>query len=692
MRIIRFAFPLLLLLMVLTFSLSWTDRLAPVLLGWAGIRQLEIDLAGWDANEVRIDSLHLTLDHSSGPIAFKVTDAVCRYRIFGLLQGKLEAVAAASVDIALPQPVAAPADSPGMVLPDLAKLLEQLQLRNLPVQQVHLSRLLVHRGPVAAKNQVAFTVDLSTTGNERRLRIDSTASNRPPPLTVHLQRTDEQSSGSLHLDLAGLQGLWPQGESSTAPLQGIVKVEIKADLHPAAKMPLQLACTVSALRHPLFSAEEVRLQLDSTQPLSPSALILAPTSRLSLRNAQSQGVDAATLMADLSGQIVFDDHSFEIQLKPVTPWSIEGLTFGAVRLAPVLFRNLSLHLQADRSLLQGDCSFAAPLGRGTIKADFSHRLTGDSRGNFSLQTEGPLQMSENSTVRELLVTPELAVALHKGALTFSARSHWRLNSPPELQTAIELVDGQGTLFEAPFSGLTLRQQLRLLPVMESITPGLVQLTEMQGPVPAKNFVMKIHLRPSPPGKGPNLLIEEAAVQLFNGSIGLENCMYARNSPHDVCLLHIDNLDVQPLIALQKVDGLTGSGRVHGQLPLQFSPQGMTIHHGKLENDADGGIIRYQPGGSTVLDSPLTVYALKALEELHYHRLAALIDYLPDGTLTLSLQLQGKNPKLEAGRPVHLNITTEQNLLSLLKSLQYSHGLAAELDRTIRQQSSSQPAN
>ena len=692
MRIIRFAFPLLLVLAVLTLSLSWTDRLAPALLGWAGIHQLEIDLAGWDASEVRIGSLHLTLDHSSGPITFKVTDAVCRYRILGLLQGKLEAVTAASVDIALPQAVTAPRDSPDMLLPDLAGVLEQLQLRNLPVQQVHLSRLLVHRGSATDNKQVAFSVDLTTTGNDRRLRIDSTAPKRPPPLTIHLHKTDEDFSGSLHLHLGGLPGLWPQGETSPAPLQGIVKAEIKADLRPAAKMPLHLTCTVSALRHPLFSAEEVRLQLDSTQPLAPSALVLAPSSRMSLRNAQSQGVGVTALAADLSGQLVFDNNSLEIQLKPVTPWSIEGVTFGAVQFAPVLFRNLSLHLQADRSQLRGDCSFAAPLGRGTIKADFSHRLTGDARGDFSIQTQGPLQMGDNSNLRELLITPEIPLALHKGALTFSARGHWQQTSPPELQTAIELIDGQGTLFEAPFSGLTLRQQLRLLPVMESITPGLVQLTEMQGPVPVKNFVMKMHLRPSPPGKGPSLFIEAAAAQLFHGSIGLENCAYDRNKPHEACLLHLDNLDVQPLMALQKIDGLTVSGRIQGQLPLQFSPQGMTIHQGKLENDAEGGIIRYQPAGSNPLDSPLTAYALKALEELHYHRLAALVDYLPDGTLTLGLQLQGKNPQLEAGRPVHLNITTEQNLLSLLKSLQYSHGLTSELDRTIRQQPSRQPAN
>jgi hypothetical protein len=220
----------------------------------------------------------------------------------------------------------------------------------------------------------------------------------------------------------------------------------------------------------------------------------------------------------------------------------------------------------------------------------------------------------------------------------------------------------------------------------------VQLTELGGPVPLNNLVVKTQLHPSPRGKQPALTIEQASVHLFDGSIRLDNCTYDGNSTADSCLLRIDRLDLQPLIALHKVDGLTVSGRVQGQLPLQFSPQGMTIHQGRLENDADGGIIRYQPGDGAMHDSPLTTYAIMALKELHYHRLLAQVDYLPDGALTVGLHLQGKNPQMEGGRPVHLNITTEQNLLSLLKSLQYSHGLTSELDRKVRQQPSRPPAN
>jgi hypothetical protein len=52
-------------------------------------------------------------------------------------------------------------------------------------------------------------------------------------------------------------------------------------------------------------------------------------------------------------------------------------------------------------------------------------------------------------------------------------------------------------------------------------------------------------------------------------------------------------------------------------------------------------------------------------------------------LTVNLKLQGTSPELETSRPVHLNINTEQNLLSLLKSLRYAEGISAKIDSKVR---------
>lgn len=238
----------------------------------------------------------------------------------------------------------------------------------------------------------------------------------------------------------------------------------------------------------------------------------------------------------------------------------------------------------------------------------------------------------------------------------------------------------------------MQQQVRLLPEVASLQPGIIALAELQGPVPVAHFRLKTSLSPSAYGRHPNLLIEQMGADLFGGKMLLENCAYDSSNPHSNCLLRIDDFDLQAIIALQKVEQLAASGRVYGNLPLHFTSQGVSVNQGLLENRSEGGIIRYQPTGRTLHDSPLTAYALKALEEFHYQRFRALINYVPDGTLAINLQLQGNNPKLENSRPIHLNINTEQNLLSLLRSLQYNYKLTSALDREVEQHTNSPHVN
>lgn len=105
----------------------------------------------------------------------------------------------------------------------------------------------------------------------------------------------------------------------------------------------------------------------------------------------------------------------------------------------------------------------------------------------------------------------------------------------------------------------------------------------------------------------------------------------------------------------------------------------------LRNAGSGGIIRYLPPEKSGLEqSGLTAYALKVLEEFKYDLLQAAIHYSPDGTLEVNFKLQGKNEQLDPERPVHLNVNTEQNLLSLLRSFEYSNRLEKEMDTRARQ--------
>ena len=99
-----------------------------------------------------------------------------------------------------------------------------------------------------------------------------------------------------------------------------------------------------------------------------------------------------------------------------------------------------------------------------------------------------------------------------------------------------------------------------------------------------------------------------------------------------------------------------------------------------------GSIRYNPAAGTeqLKQNPITGIALDALRDFRYSHLSAGVNFTPDGRLTINLQLKGTSPELDTSRPVHLNINTEQNLLSLLKSLRYAQGVSEKIDNKVRQ--------
>ena len=59
-------------------------------------------------------------------------------------------------------------------------------------------------------------------------------------------------------------------------------------------------------------------------------------------------------------------------------------------------------------------------------------------------------------------------------------------------------------------------------------------------------------------------------------------------------------------------------------------------------------------------------------------------YDEGGELLLSVQLQGRNPDMNNGQEINLNVNITDNIPSLLKSLQASRVITDELERFISQ--------
>src|SRR5262249_820795 len=148
----------------------------------------------------------------------------------------------------------------------------------------------------------------------------------------------------------------------------------------------------------------------------------------------------------------------------------------------------------------------------------------------------------------------------------------------------------------------------------------------------------------------------------------------------------EQLDLQQLLHLEQQKGMEGTGVLDGVIPVILTQTGVQVHDGMLEARPPGGVLRYQPAleapHETVPADLHLSLVLQALSNFHYNVLKFGIQY-EDGTLNLTAKLEGKNPNWQQGRPVHFNLTVQENVPALLKSLRVVQGIEQSLQERLQ---------
>jgi len=336
-------------------------------------------------------------------------------------------------------------------------------------------------------------------------------------------------------------------------------------------------------------------------------------------------------------------------------------------------------LRGNQDLLKGRLTLSpAPL-TGRIVTSFQAQ---PDQGSIKAELSGhDLTLSPETPLSALLHPWPLPGDLQGGVLSLAGHLRAGRNRPPELRIRLDLDQGQGRIKDYPLSGVSLHQDLQILPRLRSLSPGTLSIDAINTPVLLERLQATFSLVPGPSKTMPLIRLDQAGLDLFGGRIRTDPLTVDPSEPEMELTLRLHDIDLSQVLALHQVKGLSVSGRISGELPLSYHAHRLRIDRGTLYNSGPGGTIRYQPEQENGLNtSPLTGYALKALEEFHYSLLKAGVDYRPDGTLKADFHLEGKSPKLSTRRSVHLNIATEQNLLSLLKSLRYSERIDREISR------------
>lgn len=178
------------------------------------------------------------------------------------------------------------------------------------------------------------------------------------------------------------------------------------------------------------------------------------------------------------------------------------------------------------------------------------------------------------------------------------------------------------------------------------------------------------------------LVDDLRMELLGGTARADQFRIDVSNLDTSIALEIDGVQLSLIAQLAEFDDIEVSGALSGMIPVTMTNGQLTVDNGNLESVAPGGAIRYQ---SQSIDKTSSLgFAQRALSNLQYERLSSDVTYTPEGDLKLKMRLEGINPDVDPLQPVILNLSVENNIPKLLRSLQATRDIESIIESRTRQ--------
>ena len=260
--------------------------------------------------------------------------------------------------------------------------------------------------------------------------------------------------------------------------------------------------------------------------------------------------------------------------------------------------------------------------------------------------------------------------LNDGALDLNL-SLLLLDEGTKAKATLRLTGVTGAYETMRIDGLSARVVIDDLLELTSNKKSTFKFDQLDIGVPISNIQFDVMPEIDDKG-GRGLRISDVAAELLDGSMALQDFTWYPQGRSEL-IVDVKGIQLHKILELQQQPGLLGTGTLDGRIPIILSSDKLSVENGELNALPPGGIIEYKSDEAQVLakERPSLGLTLEALENFQYDELSAEVVYQPDGNTLTSLSIFGRNPSLENGRPVNLNVNIEQNLKSLLQSLYYT---------------------
>ena len=204
-------------------------------------------------------------------------------------------------------------------------------------------------------------------------------------------------------------------------------------------------------------------------------------------------------------------------------------------------------------------------------------------------------------------------------------------------------------------------------------------------VPIEDMQMLFDLELVPTQKYYKLNGIDLSANLLDGTVNSKAFDYELTSQKGGFDLMIEEFALNRILALEEED-FESTGRISGSVPVHIEDGKLQVSDGVIFAIKPGGIIRYNASRS-VLDMIEKNESLKvvidAMSNFQYESLEADLQYSPEGILLAETRLVGNNPDYENGREIQLNLSLEENVGTLLKSLMFSEETSAKIGKKMK---------
>ncbi|BBA32582.1 hypothetical protein sS8_0617 [Methylocaldum marinum] len=324
-------------------------------------------------------------------------------------------------------------------------------------------------------------------------------------------------------------------------------------------------------------------------------------------------------------------------------------------------------------------------------------LNGRARHQFALGQGSawleltPIVLGEpGSTLSRLLQPWPYPFDIHAGRIHAFGGASWTRapGQAPRLESRITL-DAEGLaghLKSIHFEQLDAHLGFTQQGGTRTLAPARLSLERLNLGVPITQVNASLAANQSE-GAAPILEVRYFEAGLLGGTVHSDFFRWDTSSPSAPVKLSIRDLSLAQIIALERQQGIEGTGVLDGQLPLEFTRTHVALHGGELQARAPGGWIRYRPTeevAAMAKDNLSLQFLNQALSNLQFKTLKVKADSNPKGDLTFRVELRGHNPDWQAGRPIHLNLNLQENIPTLLRSLSIADDLTDRMNQQIQE--------